>query len=103
MTNTEKIKAEIERRLKDGEKKILLGESNPYWDTAVMSTLANLLSFISTLESDKPMDKGCPDSTELIAMWKETKAMLEEKDFRRNSWRLAYNAFLEGFAKGITY
>ena len=48
-------------------------------------------------------DKTMPNSTELIAEWEETKAMLQEKDFRGDPWRLAYNAFLEGFAKGITY
>lgn len=48
-------------------------------------------------------DKAMPDSTELIAKWEETKAMLKEKDFRGDPWRLAYNAFLEGFAKGATH
>jgi len=49
------------------------------------------------------VDKALPNSTELITKWEETKAMLEEKDFRGDAWRLAYNAFLEGFAKGLTY
>jgi hypothetical protein len=47
------------------------------------------------------VDKAMPDSTELIALWEETEAMLKEKDFRGDAWRLAYNAFLEGFAKGV--
>jgi hypothetical protein len=43
-----------------------------------------------------------PNSTELIAMWSEEEAMLKEKDFRGDEWRLAQNAFLDGFAKGTT-
>ena len=49
------------------------------------------------------VDKAMPDSTELIAMWEKTEAMLKEKDFRDDAWRLAYNAFLEGFAKGVQH
>lgn len=41
-----------------------------------------------------------PDSTELIEMWDKEKAKLEEKDFRGDTWRVAYNAFLDGFARG---
>ena len=47
-------------------------------------------------------DKMMPNSTELLAKWEEAKAMLQEKDFGDDPWRLAYNAFLEGFAKGAT-
>lgn len=41
-----------------------------------------------------------PNSTELIEMWDKEEAMLKEKDFRGDKWRLAYNAFLDGFARG---
>lgn len=41
-----------------------------------------------------------PNSTELIEMWDKEEAMLKEKDFRGDEWRLAYNAFLDGFARG---
>ena len=41
-----------------------------------------------------------PNSTELIEMWHDEEAMLKEKDFRGDEWRLAYNAFMGGFAKG---
>ena len=131
----DKIKAEIERRMK-----------NPYITFHARNELLNLLSFIESLEKDtiKVRPKGAwmcsnckcyaaeleivgdaievpglddefeisiesleeeqstmPNSTELIAKWEETKKMLEEKDFRGDAWRLAYNAFLEGFAKGV--
>lgn len=42
-----------------------------------------------------------PNSTELIEMWDKEKAMLKEKDFRGDEWRLAYNAFMDGFAEGV--
>ena len=41
-----------------------------------------------------------PDSTELIEMWDAEKAMLQEKDFQGDTWRIAYNAFMDGFARG---
>ncbi len=41
-----------------------------------------------------------PNSTELIEMWDKEEAMLKEKDFCGDEWRLAYNAFLDGFARG---
>ena len=41
-----------------------------------------------------------PNSTELIEMWHKAKAILKEKDFRGDEWRLAQNAFMDGFARG---
>ena len=41
------------------------------------------------------------DSTKLIELWHEDKEMLKEKDFRDDPWRLAYNAFMCGFGRGI--
>lgn len=57
---------------------------------------SELLDIISSLQQEKQM----PDSTQLIEEWENTKSMLEGKDFRNDSWRLAYNAFLEGFTVG---
>jgi len=53
---------------------------------------------LSYLEKQKvtPM----PNSTELIEMWHKVKAILKEKDFRGDEWRLAQNAFMDGFARG---
>lgn len=42
-----------------------------------------------------------PDSTKLIELWHEDKEMLKEKDFRDDPWRLAQNAFMCGFGRGI--
>ena len=44
-----------------------------------------------------------PNSTQLIAEWEKEKAMLEQKDFRGDAERIAYNAFLDGFVKGLGY
>ena len=81
----EKLKAEIERRKK-----------------AIHSTMFNdeyddLLNFVHSLRQEQPM----PDSTKLIELWHEDKDMLKEKDFRDDPWRLAYNAFMCGFGRGL--
>ena len=49
---------------------------------------------------EKQKEIPMPNSTELIEMWHKEKAMLKEKDFRGDEWRLAYNAFMDGFARG---
>lgn len=56
-----------------------------------------LSDIITSLQQDQPM----PDSTKLIKLWHEDKEMLKEKDFRDDPWRLAYNAFMCGFGRGI--
>ena len=58
--------------------------------------LAQIVDFV--IENyQQPM----PNSTQLIELWHEDKEMLKEKDFRDDPWRLAYNAFLCGFGRGI--
>lgn len=42
-----------------------------------------------------------PNSSELISAWRGVKSILQEKDFRGDEWRLAYNAFMFGFSKGL--
>ena len=54
--------------------------------------------WVAWLEKQKEVDM--PDSTRLIEQWEAEKKMLEEKDFRGDEWRLAYNAFMDGFARG---
>ena len=44
-----------------------------------------------------------PNSTQLIAEWEKEKAILEQKDLRGDAYRMAYNAFLDGFIKGLGY
>lgn len=46
-------------------------------------------------------EQQMPDSTQLIAEWEKEKAVLEQKDFRGDAERMAYNAFLDGFVKGL--
>lgn len=53
---------------------------------------------LSYLEKQK--ETPMPNSTELIEMWHKAKAILKEKDFRGDEWRLAQNAFMDGFARG---
>lgn len=45
--------------------------------------------------------KKMPNSSELISAWYGVKSILQEKDFRGDEWRLAYNAFMFGFSKGL--
>ena len=59
--------------------------------------LSDALNIIDSLQEEQPM----PDSTKLIELWHEDKEMLKEKDFRDDPWRLAYNAFMCGFGRGI--
>ena len=40
----------------------------------------------------------------MIAEWENNELpMLREKDFRGDAERMAYNAFMDGFAKGLGY
>lgn len=54
--------------------------------------------WLSWLEKQK--EHEMPDSTGLIAQWDSEKEILEQKDFRDDPWRLAQNAFMDGFAYG---
>lgn len=56
------------------------------------------VEWLAWLEKQKEIPM--PNSTELIDMWDKEKAMLEEKDFRDDAWRLAQSAFMDGFAEG---
>jgi hypothetical protein len=42
-----------------------------------------------------------PNSSEFVSAWSGVKSILQEKDFRGDEWRLAYNAFMFGFSKGL--
>ena len=50
----------------------------------------------------KQKEQNMPDSTELIERWEAEKEILKEKDFRDDKWRLAQNAFMDGFAYGCS-
>lgn len=62
-----------------------------------LSFYDDVLTLIDSLQQEQPM----PNSTKLIELWHEDKEMLKEKDFRDDPWRLAYNAFMCGFGRGI--
>lgn len=57
--------------------------------------------WVTYLEKQKGIPM--PDSTTLLKMWEEVEAMLKEHedDPYWGTWRIAYNAFLEGFGKGF--
>ena len=105
--DTEKIRAEIERRLKYTHDWLRGDEKRHPKQTSVSKnyykmkgderTLDALLNFLDSLQQEQSM----PDSTKLIELWHEDKEKLKEKDFRNDPWRLAYNAFLCGFGRGI--
>lgn len=57
----------------------------------------DIQKYIASLQHEQPM----PNSTHLIELWHADKEMLKEKDFRGDPWRLAYNAFMCGFGRGL--
>ena len=58
---------------------------------------------IDSLQPEQP-EQDYPSSTEMITEWETNELpMLREKDFRGDAERMAYNAFLDGFAKGLGY
>lgn len=103
MTNTELIRQEIERRLRQEYEILwnakLTGRNYPPSVDVNLLTLTSLRDFIDSLQQEQQM----PDSTQLIAEWEREKAVLEQKDFRGDAERMAYNAFLDGFVKGLGY
>jgi len=68
------------------------------WSSIQPYTREQSTRFLAWLEKQKEIPM--PNSTELIEMWDNEKVMLKEKDFRDDAWRLAYNAFMDGFARG---
>ena len=90
--DADRLKAEIERLYDIARDASYNGEIE-----GEMTAYDKILSIIASLQQEQPM----PDSTQLIEWWHEDKEMLKEKDFRDDPWRLAYNAFMCGFGRGI--
>ena len=90
--DAEKIIAEIERLEKVDYPCDTYEQSVGFYDA-----LDRIKYFINSLQQEQPM----PNSTQLIELWHTDKEMLKEKDFRDDPWRLAYNAFMCGFGRGI--
>ena len=102
--DSEKLIAEIEKRLKNIHDYINgagMKYKGPkfYKARGKESVYDALLSIIYSLQQEQPI----PDSSQLIAEWEKEKTVLEQKDFRGDAERMAYNAFLDGFVKGIGY
>ena len=95
------IKKDLENQLGDINKEL----KNIYLPhDAVLIFLGKRTAFEIALELiDFQQEQQMPDSTQLIAEWGKEKAVLEQKDFRGDAERMAYNAFLDGFVKGLGY
>ena len=94
MNIKDQIRAEIERLRKD-----IRGYDD--WTLGFESACERILNAIDTLP-EQPVEY--PTSTEMIAEWENNELpMLREKDFRGDAERMAYNAFMDGFAKGLGY
>ena len=89
----------MERKYIDAEKLLAEIQRRKRQNTTIRerSILIDIETAIVALQQEQPM----PDSTKLIELWHEDKEMLKEKDFRDDQWRLAFNAFLCGFGRGI--
>lgn len=92
--DSEKLIAEIRCIV---EEETPISKGSDYYH-GVADTADKLLSLITSLQQEQPL----PDSTKLIEFWNEDKEMLKEKDFRDDAWRLAYNAFMCGFVRGVS-
>ena len=98
--DAEKLAAQIERRI--GICKRVAGdERNEDYMRRYYQGKAEALKEIQLLANSLQQEQPMPDSTKLIELWHEEKEMLKEKDFRDDPWRLAYNAFMCGFGRGI--
>ena len=96
--DADKLIAEIERRI-NWQRSCIKNEYrlSGKAEEEIILEYKQLLKFITSLQQEQQM----PDSTQLIAEWEKEKAVLEQKDFRGDAERMAYNAFLDGFVKGL--
>ena len=98
--DADRLKDEIERKIAQysdwAEEE---WEDDREYNHGAFGAFKNVRLIIDSLQQEQPM----PDSTQLIAEWEKEKAMLEQKDFRGDAERMAYNAFLDGFVKGLGY
>ena len=94
--DADKLIAEIERRMEMHRK---ASASGYIIDPNRLDEDEDIISLITSLQREQQM----PDSTQLIAEWEKEQEVLKQKDFRGNAERMAYNAFLDGFVKGLGY
>ena len=95
--DAEKLRSVLQNTINSMKEKDAKGERYDAFLNGKLSICEELLGCIASLQQEQPM----PDSTKLIELWHEDKEMLKEKDFRDDPWRLAYNAFMCGFGRGI--
>lgn len=88
---------EFAKSVYDNPKRVVHGVADAFRQDGRAAMCDDILKKIDSLQQEQPM----PDSTKLIELWHEDKEMLKEKDFRDDPWRLAHNAFLCGFSRGL--
>ena len=93
------LKVEIEKHIKEVKDAAKRFTPNLGFFDAKLSGIYDVMAIIDSLQQEQQM----PDSTQLITEWEKEKAVLEQKDFRGDAERMAYNAFLDGFIKGLGY
>ena len=99
MNIKDQIRAEIDKRYAEYRAKMKTDDFTYYEGMA--DALDLFEQFLDTLP-EQPVEY--PTSTEMIAEWENNELpMLREKDFRGDAERMAYNAFMDGFAKGLGY
>ena len=99
MSIKDQIRAEIDKRYAEYRAKMKTDDFTYYEGMA--DALDLFEQFLDTLP-EQPVEY--PTSTEMIAEWENNELpMLREKDFRGDAERMAYNAFMDGFAKGLGY
>ena len=96
--DAEKLKKSIGNYVEGAHAALNPIDGNADYYKGKIDACKDIQEFISSLQQEQPM----PDSTKLIELWHQDKEMLKEKDFRDDPWRLAYNAFMCGFGRGIT-
>lgn len=93
--DAEQIRAEIER---------LEGENNCGTSDFIEAKRIAYNQVKKVLDTLPEQPVEYPTSTEMIAEWENNELpLLRDKDFRGDAERMAYNAFMDGFAKGLGY
>lgn len=99
MSIKDQIRAEIDKLY--GEYKDKFHQSGDQYHLGLIDGLDMAERVLDTLP-EQPVEY--PTSTEMIAEWENNELpLLRDKDFRGDAERMAYNAFMDGFAKGLGY
>ena len=82
-------------------KRVIHGVADAFRQDGRVAMCDDILKKLDSLP-EQPVEY--PTSTEMIAEWENNELpLLRDKDFRGDAERMAYNAFIDGFAKGLGY